>query len=50
VEDNEAGHQELLVARNNERYGKVCGRIQHLSEEQELSGGTSWQANAKLYL
>jgi len=28
VEDDRIGDKELLVARSNERYGKICGELQ----------------------
>ena len=46
MEDNGAGREELLVARDDERSSKVCRRIQLVPEIQKLSRGSSRQINA----
>ena len=47
MEDDRVGHQKLLVARNNERGGKIYGQMRCLSKVQEPKRGTSRKANAQ---
>jgi len=35
MEDGRIGNKELLVARDNERCRKICGRMQFVSENEE---------------
>jgi len=47
MENDGVDWQELLVARNNERGGKICGGIQCLSKVQEPKRSTSRKTNAQ---
>ncbi len=35
LEDGRVSDEELLVARDNKRYRKICGRMQFVSENEE---------------
>ena len=35
MEDGRVGNEELLVARNNERCGKICRRMRFMSKNEE---------------
>jgi len=35
MEDSRVGDKKLLVAESNERYRKICGRVQFVSENEE---------------
>jgi len=35
VKDNGVGDKKLLVARDNKRYGKICGRLWYMSKDKE---------------
>ena len=35
MEDGRVGNEELLVDRNNERCGKICGRMRFMSKNEE---------------
>ena len=37
MEDDRVSYKELLVARSNKRYRKICGKIQHVLENKELN-------------
>ena len=41
MEDNWVGYKELLVARINKRYRKICEWIQYMSENKESDRNTS---------
>ena len=41
MENNRVGDKELLVARGNEKCGKVCRIVWYMSENEEQNGGTS---------
>jgi len=35
VKDSRTGYQELLVARSNKRYRKICEEVQFVSKNEE---------------
>ena len=41
MKDNKVGDKELLVARNNKRYRKICRRVQYVPENEEQDRGVS---------
>ena len=40
MKDGGAGDKKLLVAWSDKRCGKVCGRVQSMSEDEKQDGGT----------
>ena len=42
--DSRVGDEKLLVARDNEGCGEICGRMQFMSEGEEQSRRTSGEA------
>jgi len=47
MEDNWVGYKELLVARSNKRYRKICEWIQYVLENKELDRNTSREVDNK---
>jgi len=41
MEDDRVSSKELLVARNNKKYRKICGKIQYVLEDEELNESIS---------
>ena len=47
MEDSGAGDEELLVARSDEGYGEICGRVRSMSKDEEQDGRTSGETEVK---
>ena len=41
MKDDRVSYKELLVARSNKRYKKICGKMQHVLENEELNESIS---------
>ena len=41
MEDSRVGDKKLLMARSDEGRGKICGRMQPMSKDEEQNRGTS---------
>ena len=47
MKDGRIGDKELLVARSNERCGKICGRVRFVLENEEWDGRSSREVETK---
>jgi len=47
IENNGVGNKKLLVARSNERYGKVCKKVQSMLKDEKLYRTSSGETDGK---
>jgi len=47
IEDNKVGNKELLMARRNKRYRKICKRLQFMEKDKELYRHISGETDGK---